>query len=312
MRQDYDAKLAQQQSKLAAQQATIVELKTELSALKNTSQRQVSVSEWTRCRERKQQPLHFPLCDLTGLVLDGQDLARAHLWNADLSGMHLARTNLTAANLGNANLSGANLSGANLSGANLSGANLIGATLPTDLRTVNLSNADLKQQDLRNHDLTGANLVGAKLTGADLTDADLTGALFDKGQLDYKVTAASVWLDGAQRLPSGVGGDGGWSFGSSKGSAPWTVDIDFGGFVVLNRVQVQNASGFYSTTKDITLQVHTGQWVDSQSHQFADSYNPAAWDTANLLTNRLRFKVNSSYNPSFLTLNKLSFFGHTL
>ena len=162
---------------------------------------------------------------------------------------------------------------------------------------------DLRNRDLRNHNLTGAQLTGA----------DLAGATFSKGELDYKVTAASTWLEGARQLPSGVSGEG-WPYSGDTGSAPWTVDIDFRGFVVLNSVQLRNYNGGGWAAKSITLQVYTGSgWVDSQSYSFSQSKDPPAWDTANLLTNKLRFKVNSTNDGGgYPIIKKLTLFGQAL
>ena len=63
-------------------------------------------------------------------VLDGEAVARANLYGANLS-----RADLRGANLSRADLYGANLYGANLYGANLYGADLYGA----DLRGANAS-----------------------------------------------------------------------------------------------------------------------------------------------------------------------------
>ena len=89
----------------------------------------------------------------------GANMARAYLFDANLSGANLAGANLARANLDGANLAGANLAGANLDGASLSGTNLSGANLD------------------------GANLAGANLAGANLDGASLSGAnLVDGGQ----------------------------------------------------------------------------------------------------------------------------------
>jgi hypothetical protein len=70
------------------------------------------------------------------------------------------------------NLRRADLSGADLSGADLRRADLSGA----DLRRADLSGADLSGADLRRADLSGADLSGADLSGADLSGAYLSGA----------------------------------------------------------------------------------------------------------------------------------------
>jgi uncharacterized protein YjbI with pentapeptide repeats len=136
-------------------------------------------------------PLHrqFDLyhANLSGQWLLGEDLPKANLSSAELTGVNLIRANLRGANLIRAYLRGADLSLANLIGANLTGADLTGANLSdahlsdANLRgakpiRANLTTADLSGADLTLASLTGANLTGADLTGANLSDADLIGA----------------------------------------------------------------------------------------------------------------------------------------
>ena len=90
-------------------------------------------------------------------LLDGEAVARAYLYGADLSGADLSRADLSGAYLYGANLSRANLYGANLSRADLSRADLSGA---------NLSGANLSRADLSGAYLYGAYLYGANLSGA--------------------------------------------------------------------------------------------------------------------------------------------------
>lgn len=79
--------------------------------------------------------------ELTNSDLTDANLTRAHLGDADLSGVCLTRANLTDAYLARANLTGAELWGANLEDAYLAGATLTGATLP-DGRTYEQWQAD--------------------------------------------------------------------------------------------------------------------------------------------------------------------------
>lgn len=85
--------------------------------------------------------------DIRSIYLDGADLTRADLSNANLRKTFLERANLTDAILGGAGLSEAYLAHANLTRAWLAGANLAGANL------------------------TEANAAGAWLAGADLDGA---------------------------------------------------------------------------------------------------------------------------------------------
>ena len=109
--------------------------------------------------------------------LEGADLNRANLANANFF-----RTNLSGANLQNASLEGANLEQAYLIGANLYGANLRGAKLEkayldfANLFMANLSEAKLPLAYLYESDLAGANLLGASLWGANLIRCNLYGA----------------------------------------------------------------------------------------------------------------------------------------
>ena len=108
--------------------------------------------------------------------LNGVDLSKAKLVEADMSGARLVKADLTRADLRHADMREADmrmtiLNQANLAQADLIGANLTGAWMPgaymigTDLRKADLTNADLHNADLRGANLTDAKLTGAKLTG---------------------------------------------------------------------------------------------------------------------------------------------------
>jgi uncharacterized protein YjbI with pentapeptide repeats len=122
------------------------------------------MSEWTAL---------FYSANLTGAILDKAVLTRAHVDDANLTGVSLARSDLTGANLEHANLTRAHLGGANLTGVGLSDANLTGADLGA------------KPDSLIP---TGANLTGANLSGANLTDI-----YYD---------ASTQWPNGFQPPPS--------------------------------------------------------------------------------------------------------------
>jgi uncharacterized protein YjbI with pentapeptide repeats len=121
--------------------------------------------------------------------LNGANLSRADLMDADLSKVKLNKANLSSADLTDADFSEATLSGANLSKANLAGAYLSKANLNgANLRGANLSVADLSQAtltkaDLSEADLSEATLRKANLSGAVLHKADLMCALLDVANL---------------------------------------------------------------------------------------------------------------------------------
>jgi hypothetical protein len=100
-------------------------------------------------------------------LLDGERLARDHLYRANLYSANLRGANLRGANLRGADLRGADLDGADLAAANLAAANLAAA---------NLGGADLAAADLRGAYLWGANLAAANLGGAYLWGANLAAA----------------------------------------------------------------------------------------------------------------------------------------
>lgn len=108
--------------------------------------------------------------DLSNRSLDGLELPRKVLSEANLSG-----SSLNGAHLGMATLRQANLSGASLQRANLYQAYLFGA----DLSNAQLQHADLRLARLAEANLTGADLCGANLWGARLNRAQLDGVLYN-------------------------------------------------------------------------------------------------------------------------------------
>ncbi|MEX0173104.1 pentapeptide repeat-containing protein [Streptomyces sp. LMG1-1-1.1] len=135
----------------------------------------------------------------TAVPLNPNDLSRALLWDADLTGADLTGANLTEAVLVDADLTDASLATARLRGAKFS-------TLDTSLQaritsgtvteSANLTDADLTGADLSGADLRRANLTGANLNGANLTDADLRGARLTG------VTLNGARTEGARGLPT--------------------------------------------------------------------------------------------------------------
>ena len=130
------------------------------------------------------------------VYLNGADLSRARLEDAQLQGAFLGDKVLENADVGLVNAGGANLSGANLRHANLTGVTLGGADLnhanlrDANLRGAKLGGADLRHADLRNADLTrdrngvSANLGGADLRHANLSNADLSWAYLSSAKLE--------------------------------------------------------------------------------------------------------------------------------
>jgi len=106
--------------------------------------------------------------DVDALVAQ-DNLRRANLRQAKLSGMDLRNKNLRGARLAGADLREANLEGADLRDADLSGANLREA----NLRNARLGGALLEGTNLRDADLTGVILRDVVLNGADTRGAQL-------------------------------------------------------------------------------------------------------------------------------------------
>lgn len=101
--------------------------------------------------------------------LDGYNLERSDLRNADFFGVQVAR-----ANLANSNLSGLHADGSRFNDAVLGGSDLTGARLHSvDFRKSILQRADLTGADLRLADLSDADLRFAKVDGARMESATL-------------------------------------------------------------------------------------------------------------------------------------------
>jgi hypothetical protein len=135
------------------------------------------------------------------------------LFRANLSGQWLFQEDLRKANLSFANLSGAMLAAANLSNADLSKANLSNADLRAYLGGANLSYANLSNANLRGYlsgaNLSYANLSGANLSEANLSDANLRGADLSDAKLSDAKNLTQTQLDEAcgnskTKLPEGL------------------------------------------------------------------------------------------------------------
>ena len=91
---------------------------------------------------------------------------------ANLDGANLRRASIAEANFSHADLSGTNLVEAQLSGSNFGSANLCLA----NLYLANLTGTDLTKAELFLANLTEANLRGTDFTGANLAEANLSRA----------------------------------------------------------------------------------------------------------------------------------------
>lgn len=113
--------------------------------------------------------------------LQGADLAKVNLNDANLEGANLAGADLSQARLSDAYLVGANLAGAKLVDANLSSAKLLYATLTdADLSQAQLDGVNFSYADLSGATLSGASgilvvMVNANLSQADLANVELPG-----------------------------------------------------------------------------------------------------------------------------------------
>ncbi len=114
--------------------------------------------------------------DLSDADLRDADLQHANLVSANLTNANLTNANLTNANLTNANLTGADTRWANFTGADLTGTQQNEETVPVPNDTVDLRGGLLAGAYLAREDLRGAQLAGSDLRGAQLTDANLSGA----------------------------------------------------------------------------------------------------------------------------------------
>jgi uncharacterized protein YjbI with pentapeptide repeats len=118
--------------------------------------------------------------------LQGIDLRKLYLFQADLrrvllAGAHLEGATLIEARLENAVLMKANFTGADLRGAHLEGADLIDADLSEALLNgAHLEGAHLGRAILRNADLRAAHFEDAYLANAILEGANLEGTMFRK------------------------------------------------------------------------------------------------------------------------------------
>ena len=139
-----------------------------------------------------------------GTSLEGINLKKAYLRNANLSGHGLARADLTDAQLHGASLASADLRSATLQLANFSntvllltkfnGANAVGA----NFSGANLSGACLADANFSQANFTGASLISASIENADLRDAVLVATDLSS----TKPWRARLFQDSGAHLPS--------------------------------------------------------------------------------------------------------------
>jgi uncharacterized protein YjbI with pentapeptide repeats len=130
---------------------------------------------------------------LQGLDLAGWDLSGQNLTDASLSSSTLMDANLSGANLTNAILAKSILTDADLSGAVVTRANFAGTRgfTPSQLVSTasyqmkNLTGIGLQSFDLSGRDLSGQNLTDASLSSSTLMDANLSGANLTNAELSY-------------------------------------------------------------------------------------------------------------------------------
>ncbi|MCY4572508.1 MAG: pentapeptide repeat-containing protein [Gemmatimonadetes bacterium] len=178
--------------------------------------------------------------DLHACWLNGADLRKAKLWNANLRGSHFFNARLSDARLDRADLVQADLRGGILRGAslrearlfdarmqsiNLEGANLQGADLcGVKLTAAYLRNAQLQAANLANAQMYGASLGGAGMQGSTLSWTYLQGATFSGTAMQGAGTVLHDASNGfAQRVMESVGKDTDGSQVVSGGLARETV-----------------------------------------------------------------------------------------
>src|SRR5215204_5490480 len=179
----------------------------------------------------------YPVVNLRGADLQGANLQRAYLQEANLYGAYLQEAyleeadllganlqeaylqeaNLQRANLFRANVEGADLQGANLQRASLYEANLIGAYLQeANLQEAYLQGANLQEAYLQEAYLQEANLEGADLQEADLQGAYLQGAKLRGAQNLIQGQVEQAFGDDDTTLPVGIDRPKSWSAGTDE------------------------------------------------------------------------------------------------
>lgn len=204
------------------------------------------------------QQADFSEGDLRGVALIGADLQGATFKKTNLQKSGLRGANLQGAMLHKANLQRASLVDTNLEDTRLDEANLTWAVLnQAVLRRANLHTADLTSAKLVDADLTGADLSWAILRKADFADANLTGTLMmhadfsDAEHLSDKQLARAYGLWGAT-MPGGHRYDGRYQL---------TADVAACQRQGINPTDWQAASAFYEVPAEVYRE---GQWWAEQ------------------------------------------------
>jgi hypothetical protein len=141
-------------------------------------------NEW-RNENPKIRP-NFTKADLSCRILDGVDLRRAKLTEADLTHAMFHEANLCKADLRGAKLIGTNLCRARLCDAHLNGADLHRANLDrADLTGADLSDANLERAILVGSTVSRARFTRCRVYGASAWDLDLTNV---ENQSNLRIT----------------------------------------------------------------------------------------------------------------------------
>jgi pentapeptide repeat protein len=145
-------------------------------------------------RDRSHERPDYRL-SLDRVGLPGVQLFEAHLENAWVIGADFSHAGFFRAHLSNASFSRARLSYAIFREADLSKADLTEA----DLSNASFAHADLSGASLNGANLSGASFFGASLQGAPVWGTDLRGAIDLTPE-----QVASLWVDGATKVPEYV------------------------------------------------------------------------------------------------------------
>ena len=156
-------------------------------------------AEWNQWRQLNPvEEILLEGADLADAHLEGVNLSMANLRGAGLVGAHLQGAYLNLADLRRCHLSLARLDGAGLSGANLTGADLTGAHLDgAYLLSSNLARAELRESHLNGTTIYGANLSGASFSAA-IVDG---GTYIWDCAIDNSTQFLGVGIDGARVEP---------------------------------------------------------------------------------------------------------------
>ena len=139
--------------------------------------------------------------NLQGSWLNGADLSRAHLQEADLTDADLQGALLSEARLHGTWLNKARMQGAHLVRSLLNGSSLYGA----QLQGANLGRAWLRGADLFEAQMQGVNLASAQLQGAIIGGAQLQGANLASAELQGVRCEEDISESFEQRVRQSIG-----------------------------------------------------------------------------------------------------------